>query len=129
MSESNVITLWQAVTPNTVTAIERAHGQRLQPSSDGDPFTLLKLNPRWAVRVGETVWAQRFGTAALVEIVLPTAALATYPVESVAYADHREYRIPSIDLPCLSQALVRPVRVIGQVGCKARAVPRWARVG
>ena len=129
MLADGTTTLWQAVSPKTADAILRDNGRLLHPSCQGDAFALLKLNPELARQMAETVWAQRHGAAAVVQIMLASSALASYPMESVAYEYHREFRIPISHLPLLSGALVRPARVVQQLSPRAGVGDHWALAG
>lgn len=129
MLADGTTTLWQAVSPMTADAILRDNGQVLHPSSQGDAFALLKFNPELARQMAEAVWAQRYGAAALVEITVASSALVSYPIESVAYEHHREFRIPTSNLPLLSGALVRPARVVQQLNSRAGVGDHWALAG
>ena len=129
MLADGTTTLWQAVSPMTADAILRDNGQVLHPSCQGDAFALLKLNPELARQMAESVWAQRYGAAAVVEIIVASLALASYPMESVAYEYHREFRIPTSSLPLLSGALVRPARVVQQLSPRAGVEDHWALAG
>lgn len=129
MLADGTTTLWQAVSPMTADAILRDNGRVLHPSCQGDAFALLKLNLELARQMAEVVWAQRHGAAAVVEIMLASSALASFPMESVAYEYHREFRIPTSNLPALSGALVRPARVVQQLNPRAGVGDHWALAG
>jgi hypothetical protein len=112
MQAPNVTKLWQAVSPASATVLRRNGGYFLCPSAPGNPFALFKLSCRQAQHSGQTVWAPRFGSATVVEVVLYSWALLPYPIESVAYEDHQEYRIPTPHLRWLSLAQIKPARVL-----------------
>lgn len=121
MQAPNVTRLWQAVSPAIASTLRRNGGHALCPSAPGDPFTLFKLSCQQAQRSGRTVWAPRFGGAAVVEVVLYSWVLLPFPIESVAYEDHQEYRIPTPQLCWLSLAQIKPARVLESPHCQGLA--------
>ena len=100
------VTLWQAMTPWAVRSLKDTQGLQLQLSAKGDTFALVKPTRHRAESVAKTVWAPRFGQAAIACFELPRELVNQLKVGSVAYEDHRDYVIPADQLATLSLFLI-----------------------
>jgi len=106
------VTLWQAMTPWAVRSLKDSQGLQLQLSAKGDTFALIKPTRHRAESVAKTVWAPRFGQAAIACFALPQELVKKLKVGSVAYEDHRDYVIPADQLATWSLFLIRPIRIV-----------------
>ena len=109
------VTLWQAMTPWAVRSLKDSQGLQLQLSAKGDAFALIKPTRHRAHAVAKTVWAPRFGRAAIACFALPQELVKKLKVGSVAYEDHIDYAIPADQLATLSLFLIRPIRIVDVV--------------
>jgi hypothetical protein len=109
------VTLWQAMTPWAVRSLKDSQGLQLQLSAKGDTFALIKPTRHRAQAVAKTVWAPRFGQAAVACFALPQELVKKLKVGSVAYEDHIDYVIPADQLATLSLFLIRPIRIVDVV--------------
>jgi len=123
------VTLWQAMTPWAVRSLKETQGLQLQLSARGDTFALIKPTRHRAQSVAKTVWAPRFGQAAVVCFALPRELVNQLKVGSVAYENHRDYAIPADQLATLSLFLVRPIRIVDVVSELNTESPQVALTG
>ena len=122
-------TLWQAMTPWAVRSLKDTQGLQLQLSAKGDTFALIKPTRHRAQSVAKTVWAPRFGQAAVACFALPKELVNQLKVGSVAYEDHRDYVIPADQLATLSLFLIRPIRIVDVVTGLSIERPQAALTG
>ncbi|MDA0630462.1 MAG: hypothetical protein O2981_03690 [Proteobacteria bacterium] len=106
------IVLWQALTPWAVRILKQTAGWQIPVSAPGDTYALLKPSRLNAHSVAETVWAPRYGMAAVISVVLPRELVQQLPSGSVAYEEHRDYIVAKEQLDALSGALLKPARVV-----------------
>ena len=123
------VTLWQAMTPWAVRSLKDTQGLQLQLSAKGDTFALIKPTRHRAESVAKTVWAPRFGQAAVACFALPRELVNQLKVGSVAYEDHRDYAIPADQLATLSAFLIRPIRIVDVVTGRNIERPHVALTG
>ena len=123
------LTLWQAMTPWAVRSLKDKQGWQLQLSAKGDTFALIKPSRHRAQAVAESVWAPRFGLAAVARITLPQELVTQLKVGSVAYEDHRDYEIPADQLGALSLFLTKPISIVDVVTRQYADRPQFALTG
>ncbi|MEL0038319.1 MAG: hypothetical protein VW757_04800 [Halieaceae bacterium] len=123
------LTLWQAMTPWAVRSLKDKQGWQLQLSAKGDTFALIKPSRHRAQAVAESVWAPRFGLAAVARITLPQELVTQLKVGSVAYEDHRDYVIPADQLGALSLFLTKPISIVDVVTRQHDDRPQFALTG
>lgn len=123
------IVLWQALTPWAVRVLKQTAGWRIPVSAPGDTHALLKPSRLGAHSAAETVWAPRYGMAAVVSLVLPRELVQQLPSSSVAYEEHRDYVVTKAQLDSLSGALLRPVRIVEVVTRRTRQPLAMGLVG
>ena len=106
------IVLWQALTPWAVRILKQTAGWQIPVSAPGDTHALLKPSRYSAHSAAETVWAPRYGMAAVISLVLPRELVQQLPSGSIAYEEHRDYVVAKAQLDSLSGALLLPARVV-----------------
>ena len=121
--------LYQVLTPQGVATLHNNQGRRMVPGHPDDAFALLKYRYSTAETMAERVWSLRFGWAAVVVLELPRSVLHTLNSESVAYAAHREYRLPVSELPALSAHLRSPISVVKTVVCQPKDIAFRSALG
>jgi len=107
-----MLALYQTLSPVQLAALERADWRRIEPGQGGEFFCYLKLRQRYAEMIARQWAVPVHGAGYVVRLLLPESALAGFDLETVAYREHLEYRVPTCELPALSSQLVGPVRLV-----------------
>lgn len=105
-------TLYQALSPCQFTALVRADWRRIEPGRGGELFCYLKLQQRYAEMIARQRLVPESGAGFVVRLTLPEEALLGFELETVAYEEHLEYRVPVPALPALSLHLQGAVRLV-----------------
>ena len=129
MSNHQTRRLYQVLTPQGVAALQKTEGRSIVPGHPDDEFVLLKYRYTTAKTMAEQVWSPRFGWAAVAKLELTRTMLRTLRPESVAYAAHREYRLPIADLPALSVHLQTRIAVLKTVVCNSNQIAFGSALG
>jgi len=108
----NTQAVYQAIGPKQLAALIRADWRRIEPGWGGEHFTYLKQQQRYAEMIARQWEVPLHGAGYVVRIVLPEDALRQYDLETVAYEEHLEYRVPSCELVELSNELVGAVQPV-----------------
>lgn len=102
----NTIAVYQAIGPQQLAALIRADWRRIEPGWGGEHFTYLKQQQRYAEMIARQWEVPIYGAGYVIRMVFPEEALRQYDIETVAYEEHLEYRVPSCELDTLSHELV-----------------------
>ena len=108
----DTLAVYQAVGPQQLAALIRSEWRRIEPAWGGVRFTYLKQQQRYAEMIARQWEVPLHGAGYVVRIVLPEDVLRQYDLETVAYEEHLEYRIPSGELAELSDELVGAVQPV-----------------
>jgi len=106
------LAVYQTLCPEQLAALDRAAWRRIEPGRGGEHFCYLKLQQRYAEMVARQWEVPVHSAGYVVRLVLPRRALEEYDLESVAYEDHLEYRVPVCELPRLQAQLVGAARLV-----------------
>ena len=106
------ITLYQALSPRQLAALIRADWRRIEPGWAGEQFIYLKLCQRYAEMIARQSEVPLHGAGYVVRLVLPAAVLGHYQLETVAYEDHLEYRLPIDELQEVNRHLIGDVKPV-----------------
>ncbi len=104
--------VYQAIGPHQLAALIHTDWRRIEPGWGGQRFTYLKQQQRYAEMIARQWEVPLHGAGYVVRIVLPEDALRQYDLETVAYEEHLEYRVPSVELADLSRELVGAVQPV-----------------
>ncbi len=111
MPDHQAVSLYQAIDPGQLTQLARSGWRSLPPASHLF-YSLLKLHQRYAEMVARQRLLPRHGAAYVVRLDLPRQALRGYELQTVAYEEHLEYRVPGAELHSLCAHLVGEVQVV-----------------
>lgn len=106
------ISLYQALSPVQLAALIRADWRHIEPGRGGERFIGLKLNQCYAEMVARQWHLPSHGAGYVARIQLPGSALKRFELETVAYEEHLEYRLPVEELGALSQRLLQPLELV-----------------
>jgi hypothetical protein len=106
------LALFVALCPQQLAALIRADWRRIEPGRGGEHFIYLKLNQRYAEMMARQWELPLHGSGYVARIVLPQNVLSHYDLETVAYDEHLEYRVPVCELEHINAALVGEVQVV-----------------
>lgn len=104
--------VYQAMNPQQLAALIRADWRRIEPGWRGEQFTYLKLRQRYAEMIARQWEVPLHGAGYVVRICLPEDVIRQYALETVAYEEHLEYRVPVAELEQLSAQLVGAVQPV-----------------
>lgn len=106
------IALYQALCPQQLAALTQADWQCVEPGRSGEKYCLLKLQQRYAEMIARQWLVPVYGAGYVVRVLLPCAVVEQYQLETVAYDEHLEYRVPDTALPRLTSALAADIRLV-----------------
>lgn len=106
------IALYQTLSPEQLSALEHRAWRGIEAGQGGEYFCYLKLQQRYAEMIARQWTVPVHGAGYVVRLLLPRAALAAYDLETVAYEEHLEYRVPVCELPDLGGQLVGRVELV-----------------
>lgn len=112
LSHQATVAVYQTLSPEQLAALVRADWRCVEAGRDGEHFCHLKLQQRYAEMIARQWEVPVHGAGYVVCLVLPRRALAEYDLETVAYEEHLEYRVPVCDLPRLNRQLVGRARLV-----------------
>lgn len=104
--------LYQAVSPQQLASLISADWRRIEPGWGGEQFIYLKLHQRYAEMIARQWEVPLHGAGYVLRIVLPEDIVRQYDLETVAYEEHLEYRVPVAELDYLSAQLVGSVQPV-----------------
>jgi hypothetical protein len=106
------IALYQAICPGRLQDLVTSGWREIQPGAEGNHFCYLKLNQRYAEMIARQWEVPTHGRGYVVRIVLPKYCLQPYLLDTVAYEEHLEYRVPVEDLSRLSSYRVGDIVMV-----------------
>ena len=108
----DTLAVYQAIGPQQLATLICADWRHIEPAWGGVRFTYLKQQQRYAEMIARQWEVPLHGAGYVVRIVLPEDALRQYDLETVAYEEHLEYRVPTSELADLSRELVGAVQPV-----------------
>ncbi|MEH6592615.1 MAG: hypothetical protein V7746_20280 [Halioglobus sp.] len=106
------VALYQALCPEQLENLVKSDWQEIQPGAVDNHFCYLKLNQRYAEMMARQWEVPMHGRGYVVRIVLPQYCLQSLVLETVAYEEHLEYRLPVDDLSALSHYRVGDIVLV-----------------
>ncbi|MBA6412838.1 hypothetical protein H2508_06915 [Parahaliea sp. F7430] len=106
------LVVYQALCPEQFSALRRGCWRRIESGRDGERFCYLKLQQHYAEMVARRRLLPVHGAGFVVRLHLPRRVLDQYKLETVAYDEHLEYRVPVVDLPRVQAHLVSDVKLV-----------------
>jgi hypothetical protein len=112
MQHCETITLYQALSPRQLAALIRADWRCIEPGGVGEHFIYLKLCQRYAEMIARQWEVPLHGAGYVVRVVLPADVIRQYDLETVAYEEHLEYRLPVSEIPSVNKFLLGDVQPV-----------------
>lgn len=106
------IAVYQAMSPEQLAALIRADWRRIEPGQGGEHFLFLKLQQRYAEMIARQRELVVHGAGYVVRLILPTKIVNAYDLETVAYKEHLEYRVPVCELEEINRHIVGEVSMV-----------------
>ncbi len=106
------IAVYQAMSPEQLAALIRADWRRIEPGQGGEHFFFLKLQQRYAEMIARQRELVVHGAGYVVRLILPTKIVNAYDLETVAYKEHLEYRVPVCDLEEINRHIIGEVSMV-----------------
>lgn len=106
------IALYQALSPQQLAALIRADWRCIEPGWGGEHFIYLKLCQRYAEMIARQWEVPLHGAGYVVRLVLPADVIRQYDLETVAYEEHLEYRLPVAEVAAVNRHLVGEVQPV-----------------
>lgn len=104
--------LYYTVSPAQLAALIRTDWQTLAAEPGGGHFLYLKREQRYAEMIARQWEVPVHGAGYVLRLILPEAVMAQYDLETVAYEEHLEYRVPVCELPAINRALVGAIALV-----------------
>jgi hypothetical protein len=112
IAQPAVVALYQALCPQQLAALEQANWHGIQPGRSGEKYCLLKLEQRYAEMIARQWLVPLYGAGYVVQLILRRSRVCQYQLETVAYEEHLEYRVPDAQLCSLGAALTTEARLV-----------------
>ncbi len=106
------MTLYQALGPAQLAALVRTRWRCIEPGPGGGRFIYLKCNQRYAEMIARQRYRDQSGAGFVVSLQLPSRTMARFSLETIAYEEHLEYRVPVQALAMLQGALLEPIQLV-----------------
>lgn len=112
LKHCETIALYQALSPRQLAALIRADWRCIEPGGGGEHFIYLKLCQRYAEMIARQWEVPLHGAGYVVRLVLPAEVIRQYDLETVAYEEHLEFRLPVGELSQVNRYLVGDVQPV-----------------
>ena len=104
--------LYQAIDPQQLHTLVESNWRRLAPAGDDEKFCLLPVRQRHAEMIARQLLLPAWGAAYVISLELPGHQLSAYPLETVGYEEHLEYRVPVSSMKKVSDSLLGAVQLV-----------------
>ena len=122
------IALYQALSPQQLAALIRDDWRRIEPGWGGEHFIYLKVCQRYAEMIARQWQVPLHGAGYVVRLELPVEVIRQYDMETVAYEDHLEYRLPVSEVATVNRHLVGEVEPVSAfLDKQSYSIPRGTR--
>ena len=111
-ADAGKTTLYQAIDPQQLHTLVDNNWQRLAPAGGDEKFCLLPVRQRHAEMIARQLLLPARGAAYVIRLELPSHQLSAYPLETVAYEEHLEYRVPVASMEKVSDSLLGAVQLV-----------------
>ncbi len=112
LPDSGTVCLYLAVSPKQLAQCVSESWQSLKPDPDYQAFCYLKLSQCYAEMVARQRLVPLHGAAYVICLTLPRTVMSAFELQSVAYEEHLEYRVPAAELEALCWYLEGEARVV-----------------
>lgn len=112
LQHRETIALYQALSPQQLAALICADWRCIEPGWGGEHFIYLKLCQRYAEMMARQWQLPLHGAGYVVRIVLPVEVIGQYDLETVAYEEHLEYRLPVTELAAVNCHLLGDIQPV-----------------
>jgi len=112
LAHTETIALYLAICPQQLAALIRADWRRIEPGQGGEHFMFLKVSQRYAEMIARQCLVPLHGAAYVARLVLPERVMQGYDIETMAYEEHLEYRIPTCELDPVNGNILGEVAVV-----------------
>lgn len=109
---NNTIRLYAPVSPHQLAKVINAGWQDFFPCSDEQKYFFPKLHRGFAEMLARQWEARVYSAGYVVCLDVRYAFINQFPLETVAYEEHLEYRIPSHFLDQFNQSLVSKIQLL-----------------
>ena len=106
------VVLYQSLTPAQFSAMIGSGWQGFMAGSSEQKLFYPKLCLAYAEMIARLFNVAHYSAAYVVQFRLPVFFLERYPIQSVAYEAHREYRIPIADLAILNRHILGRIEIV-----------------
>ncbi len=112
LPHSETIALYLALCPQQLAALIRADWRRIEPGQGGEHFMFLKLNQRYAEMIARQLIVPLHGAAYVARLIVSERAMRHYDIDTVAYEEHLEYRVPVCELAYLNRHILGEAAIV-----------------
>ena len=104
--------LYKSLTPAQFAGVIQSDWRELAAESPDQKMFYPKLNRQYAEMVARMLNLAHYNAAYVVKFNVNALFLARYEIQTVAYDEHQEYKIPIEDLPLLNCHIVGIIEVV-----------------
>ncbi|MBL4827846.1 MAG: hypothetical protein JKY66_09080 [Spongiibacteraceae bacterium] len=116
--------LYKSLTPLQFDALVQSGWREFSLESEEQKIFYPKLHCEYAQMIARLFNLAHYRAAYVVAFNVSTSFMAHYEIQTIAYDEHREYKIPVEDLPLLNSHIVGEIEVVssytlkdGHAGC------------
>lgn len=107
-----VNTLYVALTPGQLAELVKTEWRDLSPAFADQRHLYLKLTRDYAELIARHWHAAQYGAGYVARLRVRRSSLQRFPLQSIAYDAHREYRVPVTELPALNRQIVGRIQIV-----------------
>lgn len=104
--------LYQSLTPAQFAAVIRSGWGGFMVDSVEQKFFYPKCRLAYAEMIARMFNVAHYSAAYVVQFRLPQSFLQNYHIQTIAYDEHREYKIPVADLALMNQHIIGRIEVV-----------------
>jgi hypothetical protein len=106
------IRLYKSLTPTQFDAVMRSGWRAFSAESPEQKIFYPKLRREYAEMIARVFNLPHYKAAYVVQFKVSAQFMARYEIQSVAYEEHNEYKIPIEELPLLNSNLIGNIEVV-----------------
>lgn len=104
--------VYAAISPANLAAVIASGWRRLGVDFPNQAHCYLKRDARYAAQIARVWHASQYSAGYVVQLRVRESFLANLPLQTIAYDDHLEYRLPAAELGELARHCAGRIRVL-----------------
>lgn len=116
-----VINLYKPLSPSQLAMVVCSDWRRFKPDSPLQKVFYPKLNVCFAESIARQWDAAQYSAGYVVRFKLPVGFVSRFETQTVAYEEHREYKIPIADLEEMNNHIEGRIEIVSAFSVKGKA--------